>query len=73
MLSLIQKQNTRDKFIILCTIGYSLSTEKEFTENWGDDFKQRAAISSLFGKAITWQEEIVVNLVQWNDWLDGLR
>ena len=57
--------------MILCTIGYSLSTERH--SNGGDDFKQRAAISSLFGKAITWQEEIVVNLVQWNDWLDGLR
>jgi hypothetical protein len=49
--------------MILCTIGYSLSTERH--SNGGDDFKQRAAISSLF--------EIVVNLVHWNDWLDGLR
>jgi hypothetical protein len=28
VLSLIQKRNTRDKFMILCTIGYSLSTER---------------------------------------------
>ena len=50
-----------------------LVNRKALAENWGDDVKRRAAISTLFGKALTWQEEIGVNLLQWNDWIAGLR
>ncbi|EFX67803.1 hypothetical protein DAPPUDRAFT_330693 [Daphnia pulex] len=46
---------------------------KALAENWGDDDKRRAAISSLFGKALTLQEEIGNHLLLWNDWIDGLR
>ncbi|XP_045033965.1 uncharacterized protein LOC123475399 [Daphnia magna] len=46
---------------------------KALAENWVDGDKRRAAISSLFGKALTWQEEIGVNLIQWNDWINGIR
>ncbi len=46
---------------------------KVLAENWIDGDKRRAAISSLFGKALTWQEEIEVNLIQWNNWINGLR
>ncbi|KAK4024894.1 hypothetical protein OUZ56_010389 [Daphnia magna] len=35
-----------------------LVNRKALAENWGDDDKRRAAINSLFGKALTWQEEI---------------
>lgn len=44
-----------------------LVNRKALLENWGDDVKRRAAISTLFGKALTWQEEIGTNLPQWYD------
>lgn len=50
-----------------------LVNRKALAENWGDGDKRRAAISSLFGKALTWQEEIGVNSIQWDDWIHGLR
>lgn len=50
-----------------------LVNRKALAENWGDVDKRRAAISSLFGKALTWQEEIGANIPQWDDWIDGLR
>lgn len=50
-----------------------LVNRKALAENWGDDDKRRAAISSLFGKALTWQEEIGVNILDWDDWLLALR
>lgn len=50
-----------------------LVNRKALAENWGDAEKRRAAISSLSGKALTWQEEIGVNIPQWDDWINGLR
>ncbi|KAK4017340.1 hypothetical protein OUZ56_032287 [Daphnia magna] len=50
-----------------------LVNRKALAENWGDVDKRRAAISSLFGKALNWQEEIGANIPQWDDWIDGLR
>lgn len=50
-----------------------MGNRKALAENWGDDDKRRAAISSLVGKALTWQEEIGNHLLLWNDWIDGHR
>ncbi|KZS05237.1 Uncharacterized protein APZ42_031640 [Daphnia magna] len=50
-----------------------LVNRKALAENWGDAEKRRAAISSLSGKALTWQEEIGVNIPQWDDWINDLR
>ena len=50
-----------------------LVNRKALAENWRDDVKRRAAISTSFGKVLTWQEEFGVNLLQWNDWIQGLR
>lgn len=43
------------------------------SENWNDDQKNRTAIGSLIGPALTWHEQIGVNLSDWKDWLQGLR
>jgi hypothetical protein len=50
-----------------------LVNRKALAENWGDNVKRRAAISTLFGKVPTWQKEIGINPLQWNDWIQGLR
>ena len=50
-----------------------LVNRKALAENWRDDVKRRATISTSFGKVLTWQEEFGVNLLQWNDWIQGLR
>ena len=47
--------------------------QKGVVENWGDAEKRRAAIASLYGPALTWQEEVGVNFVDWNDWVLGIR
>lgn len=38
---------------------------KALAENWDDGDTRRAAVSSLFGQALTWQEEIGVNVPLW--------
>ncbi|XP_032779651.2 uncharacterized protein LOC116918142 [Daphnia magna] len=50
-----------------------LINRKALAEGWQDADKRRAAISSLFGKALTWHEEIGINLPQWDDWIGSLR
>ncbi|KZS06632.1 Uncharacterized protein APZ42_029854 [Daphnia magna] len=50
-----------------------LINRKAPTEGWQDADKRRAAISSLFGKALTWHEEIGLILSLWADWLANLR
>lgn len=50
-----------------------LVNRKATSENWNDDQKKRAAIGSLTGPALTWHEQIGINLNGWNDWLQGLR
>lgn len=46
---------------------------KALEENWGDNEKRRAAASSLYGAAQTWNEEIGTPLANWTDWLVALR
>ncbi|KZS03826.1 Histone-lysine N-methyltransferase NSD2-like protein [Daphnia magna] len=50
-----------------------LINRKALAEGCQDTDKRRAAISSLFGKALTWHEEIGINLPQWDDWIESLR
>ncbi|KAK4021403.1 hypothetical protein OUZ56_003320 [Daphnia magna] len=50
-----------------------LVNRKALAEGWQNADRRRAAISSLFGKAITWNEEIGINIPLWDDWLDSLR
>ena len=47
--------------------------QKAVVENWGDAEKRRAAIASLYGPALTWQDEVGVALVDWDDWARGIR
>ncbi len=50
-----------------------LVNRKASLERWGDDEKRRAAIGTLYGQALTWQDEIGLHLVDWNDWVHGIR
>lgn len=52
---------------------WQLIKRRALAEGWQHVDKSRAAISSLFGKALTWQEEIGINLPQWDDWIESLR
>lgn len=49
-----------------------LVNRKALAEGWQDADKRRAAISSLYGKALTWHEEIGTNIPLWADWLNNL-
>ena len=50
-----------------------LINQKAVAENWGDAEKRRAAVASLCGQALTWQDEIGNRIVDWDDWSQGLR
>ena len=50
-----------------------LINRKATTQHWGDDERRRAAIGSLYGQALTWHDEIGVNIADWTDWVGGLR
>ena len=43
------------------------------TQHWGEDERRRAAIGSLCGQALTWHDEIGVNIADWTDCLGELR
>ena len=50
-----------------------LINQKAVAENWGDAEKRRAAVASLCGQALTWQDEIGNRIADWDDWSQGLR
>ena len=46
---------------------------KALAENWPDDVKRRVAGTTLCGAALTWNDEIGVHIVGWNQWIQDLR
>lgn len=63
---------------LYCYSQGNLLCEKSFRLAWLNSTQalkqmQQAAISTLFGKVLTWQKEIGINPLQWNDWIQGLR
>lgn len=50
-----------------------LINRKAVLANWGGAERRLAAIGSLYGQALTWQEEIGVNIADWDDWVRGIR
>ena len=45
-----------------------LINQKAAVEYWGDTEKRRAAVASLRGEALTWQDEVGNHIADWDDW-----
>jgi len=43
------------------------------SDHWNDGMRRRAAITKLDGAALAWHDHTGYALVEWNDWIAGIR
>ena len=43
------------------------------SDQWNDEMKRRAAVTKLDGAALAWHDHTGYALVEWNDWIAGIR